>query len=566
MKKLILILLLAIPAFELAAQTVFPFGSSWKYLDDGSNQGSAWTGLNYDDSNWKSGTGELGYGDGDESTVISYGSNPRKKHITTYFRRIEHCGDPSFFSSFLSEIKRDDGVVVYLNGVEIFRDNMPAGPLSYNTFAASLSNDRSNIRSFTTSASLVLKGNNVIAVEIHQFTHSSNDISFDMRVTANPVVSDPTSIPFSSWWKYLDDGSNQGNSWTGISFSDASWKSGPAILGYGNRNESTVVSFGPDPNNKYITTYFRRTISLQNPEAFKKYSFSVKRDDGVIVYINSKEVYRNNMPSGPISYTTLALGSVDENGLLRTFNINASAFTTGINVVAVEIHQSNPTSTDIAFDLSLEGFVEPPEQARIISGPFIEKITETTASIRWTTNLPTDSKAEVGTIYGNYIVSATDNNIATEHQLQVAGLLKNTKYYYRIGASTSGWLVGSVLDFFTTASTDGTSRNSNIDVTPAKIVGQSKGLDTKDGDIKSIKDPGIKLFPSLIKKGKSVTIRASTREILDAFLLDANGRLIHSFKILNTIYLDTKDLPAGAYFVTFRNKSKIRTHRFVVAN
>ncbi|GEO08183.1 T9SS type A sorting domain-containing protein [Segetibacter aerophilus] len=566
MKKLILILLLVISKFELAAQTVFPFGSSWKYLDNGSNQGSAWTGLDYDDSNWKSGNGELGYGDGDESTVISFGSNPRKKHITTYFRRLERCSDPSFFSSFLSEIKRDDGVVVYLNGVEIFRDNMPSGPISYNTFAASLSNERNNIRSFTTSASLVLKGINVIAVEIHQFTHSSDDISFDMRVTANPAVADPTSIPFGSWWKYLDDGSNQGTSWTGISFSDASWKSGPATLGYGNRNESTVVSFGPDANNKHITTYFRRTISLQNPEAFKKYSFSVKRDDGVVVYINSKEVYRNNMPSGPISYTTLALGSVDENGLLRTFNVNASAFTTGINVVAVEIHQSNPTSTDIAFDLSLEGFVEPPEQARITSGPFIEKITETTANIRWTTNLATDSKAEAGTIYGNYIISATENNIATEHQLQVTGLVKNTKYYYRVGASTTGWLLGSVLDFFTTASTDQTSRSSNINVPFAKIVGQNTGSDIRDVDIKLIKDEAIQVVPSLIKKGESVKISANTSEIVDAILLDTNGRLIHSIKFSNTTYLDTNDLPTGIYFIAFRNKSKVRTHKFAVAN
>src|SRR5262249_33094290 len=58
-------------------------------------------------------------------------------------------------------------------------------------------------------------------------------------------------------WRYLDDGTDQGTAWREVSFDDSAWASGPAQLGYGDGDEATVVSFGPDANNKYITTYFR---------------------------------------------------------------------------------------------------------------------------------------------------------------------------------------------------------------------------------------------------------------------------------------------------------------------
>ena len=62
-------------------------GSVWKYLDTGANEGTNWTGRSYIDIAWASGAGEFGYGDGDEATVVGFGSEPDNKSITTYFRR-----------------------------------------------------------------------------------------------------------------------------------------------------------------------------------------------------------------------------------------------------------------------------------------------------------------------------------------------------------------------------------------------------------------------------------------------------------------------------------------------
>src|SRR4026207_710327 len=69
-----------------------------------------------------------------------------------------------------------------------------------------------------------------------------------------------TLVPLGSVWSYLDDGSDQGTAWVAPAFDAAGWSNGPAQLGYGDQDEATVVRFGPSPNNKYITTYFRHTF------------------------------------------------------------------------------------------------------------------------------------------------------------------------------------------------------------------------------------------------------------------------------------------------------------------
>ena len=114
--------------------TVIPRDANWKYLDDGTDQGLAWRTTTYPDENWAEGPAELGYGDNDEQTQVSWGSDAGAKQITTYFRRQFDVRDAAEVSAILMEMKRDDGAVVYLNGVEVWRSNMPDG-VSMDTLA-----------------------------------------------------------------------------------------------------------------------------------------------------------------------------------------------------------------------------------------------------------------------------------------------------------------------------------------------------------------------------------------------------------------------------------------------
>lgn len=161
-------------------------------------------------------------------------------------------------------------------------------------------------------------------------------------------------------WKYLDDGSNQGTAWRSSSFDDGLWDEGPAILGYGEPDIATTISFGPDPAQKYVTAYFRKTVSLTNVASIQSAEIRIKRDDGAIVYLNGSEVGRTSMPGGGVNYLTFANSASDDGGSFHTLSVPVNLFVEGENVIAVEVHQSAVNSSDCQFDLSLS-LVRPSE-------------------------------------------------------------------------------------------------------------------------------------------------------------------------------------------------------------
>jgi hypothetical protein len=170
------------------------------------------------------------------------------------------------------------------------------------------------------------------------------------RIAAQTAI-----FPFGSDWKYLDTGTDQGVSWRSPGFDDEAWETGLGYFGYGQRQEATLLDFGPDSADKFRTTYFRKAFTMANPLAFAFFTGRVKRDDGVVVYVNGKEVFRNNMPAGTIDYRTLASSASDHGRTALPFTINTAAFVRGSNVIAVELHQTNPYSFDLGFDLELLG-------------------------------------------------------------------------------------------------------------------------------------------------------------------------------------------------------------------
>jgi hypothetical protein len=115
-------------------------------------------------------------------------------------------------------------------------------------------------------------------------------------------------------WKYLDNGSDQGTAWRQPSFNDSSWASGPAQLGYGDGDEQTSVSGGPNANDRYRTTYFRRSFAVNDVAQFQAVKLHLLWDDGAVVYLNGQEIVRSNMPSAEINYRTLASSVVEVPG------------------------------------------------------------------------------------------------------------------------------------------------------------------------------------------------------------------------------------------------------------
>jgi len=169
---------------------VITLGDLWRYDDSGQWPDAAWKDPGFDDSGWKTGYAELGYGDGDEATVVSYGPDPAYKHITTRFRKTFSIDDPSVFRAWEMKYKRDDGISVYLNGAEIIRDNQNRYYVGNDTPAESgVAGDEENrLLVYNVNPALIVTGENTIAAEIHQVSRTSSDISFDLQLQATRLV------------------------------------------------------------------------------------------------------------------------------------------------------------------------------------------------------------------------------------------------------------------------------------------------------------------------------------------------------------------------------------------
>lgn len=177
----------------------------------------------------------------------------------------------------------------------------------------------------------------------------------DYSTTIDNTISRQTIVAEGSDWKYYDKGQYAGDGWNTAAYDDSSWASGPAMLGYDNSNKvKTKVSFGPDANNKYPTTYFRKSFEVADLKDVIELDASLIRDDGAVVYVNGHEVIRTNMPEGSIAYDTYANATVGDERNRNVYQIDPSYLVQGMNLLSVEVHQVNATSSDIAFDFSLE--------------------------------------------------------------------------------------------------------------------------------------------------------------------------------------------------------------------
>jgi hypothetical protein len=165
--------------------TLVPARAAWKYLDTGTDPGSAWRLRGFNDSTWRSGIAEFGYGDDDEATRISFGANAGDKFVTTYFRHEFRVTNAPAFQRLSLGLLVDDGAVVYLNGFEVSRVNM-TGPVGHRIYAevALIEPEEMTFRDIGIDPETLADGTNVLAVEVHQATADSSDLSFDLDLRA----------------------------------------------------------------------------------------------------------------------------------------------------------------------------------------------------------------------------------------------------------------------------------------------------------------------------------------------------------------------------------------------
>ena len=126
----------------------------------------------------------LGIKEGDEATVVSFvDADPApgtQRNATTYFRTTVELNKPGSYSYFQIRLKYDDAAAIYANGKEIIRtSNLPSNA-RFDTYATSGTPNERKYYEYQIPSSNFINGINHIAVEIHNSSPASSDISFDM--------------------------------------------------------------------------------------------------------------------------------------------------------------------------------------------------------------------------------------------------------------------------------------------------------------------------------------------------------------------------------------------------
>ncbi len=171
--------------------SIFPKGDEWYYFDQGSLDGEDWTASDYNVT-WPTGNAPLGYfvTDGSNSrgyqTFLEYGGNNNDKYPTYYFRKdITISSQPKATENFKLNWVADDGFIIYVNGTEAGRYNMPAGNATFGTYASTYANANPDSGVMTIDATLFKRGVNTIAVELHNNAANSTDVLWDAELIYN---------------------------------------------------------------------------------------------------------------------------------------------------------------------------------------------------------------------------------------------------------------------------------------------------------------------------------------------------------------------------------------------
>ncbi|MCI0405215.1 MAG: alkaline phosphatase D family protein [candidate division Zixibacteria bacterium] len=260
-----------------------------------------------------------------------------------------------------------------------------------------------------------------------------------------------TLVPKLSVWKYYADTAYPDLSWNQAGHDDSGWPFGPGILGYGEAYISTTVPYGPDINNKYITTLFRHAFQLNgDPAEITQLKLAANYDDGFVAYLNGTEIARRSLPGGTILHATLALShealayeAMDVSNYIRNLM-------QGTNVLAVEVHQTTAASTDLVWDAEL---VASTSQVEFVwSGA----VTPTSAVVkaklvpeggiaRLTVSATPDFSSP---IYSNWDTALTAENNRVV-RLEVTGLTPSQRYYYavEVGGALDSTKIGRLQTF-----------------------------------------------------------------------------------------------------------------------
>ncbi len=311
-------------------------GATWRYLRGLEAPPAGWNQPDFvPGAEWLEGAAGIGYGDDDDVTVLDdmAGAYP------SVFLRHRFRAQP-LAARLTLRVDYDDGFVAWLNGVEAARSaslGVAGTPVAWNALAES--REAGTWETFALDPSVLRAGDNVLAVQVHNASIDSSDLSFDAE-----LFSSATLIGAGESWRYLPAHAPFPAGWTSSAFDDDAWLTGETGIGYGDDDDTTQLG---EMRGEHLAVLCRKTFAVESPETLDDLVLTVTYDDGLVVHLNGEETARVNMPSGPIDHTTAALEHVES--ATAAISIAAAALVRGANVLAVSVHNASLASSDLSF-------------------------------------------------------------------------------------------------------------------------------------------------------------------------------------------------------------------------
>ncbi|MEW5766003.1 MAG: hypothetical protein AB1797_00040 [bacterium] len=343
-------LLLWLPVTSFGGEVLIDIDEEWRYLEGYAPPPKSWNQLNFDDSDWLRGESGFGYGDEDDATLLP---EMQGKFTTLYLRKKFVVTDLATVKTLFLNVDYDDGFVAYLNGTEVVRVGLDESvdydslaenheaihdgkldmthPQNYNPLPTL---EPFNLNRFI---GLLKKGTNLLAIEVHNATLDSSDLTMIPQLVADEFIYGFV-IASADTWAYripaptLSDQAEP--NWTDPRYNDGGWMRGPSGFGYGDEDDRTILPAGT------ICVYTRKDFWIEDKEKIGSLILQIDYDDGYIVYLNGREIARSN--AAPYRYyASVALTkheAVIDKGIKDTIKIDPALLVKGKNWLAISGH------------------------------------------------------------------------------------------------------------------------------------------------------------------------------------------------------------------------------------
>jgi autotransporter-associated beta strand protein len=367
-----------------------------------------WQQATYDDSLWNSGPGSFGFGTFSGVTIATdLSAQMQNRAASVYLRKTFTVTPEQAASGAALELltRYNDGFIAFINGVEVTRRNMGnPGMFAYHdqtAFNAHTNNPSLETINLGAASTRLVAGENILCIQAHNKALVGSGAANFLFLADLRISGGATLVLQDSMWKYfpglaepsggvLDYGlyyqfvqQNAVVAWAALNFNDAAWPVGLGPVGSEGANPPDYllgVNLYAQTDNITPSIYKRRAFAITPTEAASEQPLrlTIDYDDGVIIYLNGKEVLRRNVgtPGTPTPHNATANGGHNANGdnggsvtgqeEIIFIGSPQTLLQSGDNVLAVQLHRSSLTSSDSIARVTLE---TPGPGARVLVQP-----------------------------------------------------------------------------------------------------------------------------------------------------------------------------------------------------